>query len=235
MKRHEILDNEARDKVVGYVFGMLDGEAAARYESHLADCTACRAEAAALHSIVEDLSLLALPLAPPDRLKSKLLERIRSRRAGSGRVGARETLDPPGFRAVQGASADSRPTAGPARKKSPGPPDRAISFVLASRAVWKPMDLQGVEACPLHMDSVNDHVTMLVRMAPGTSYPEHHHDYDEECYVIEGDLLVGETPMRAGDYQRAPAGSVHPVQFTEAGCLLLVVTGLREILPAPNR
>ena len=65
-------------------------------------------------------------------------------------------------------------------------------------------------------------------MAPGTSYPGHRHAGVEECYVLEGDLRVGDLVMRAGDYQRAAIGSVHGVQSTEGGCLLLVLMSDRD-------
>jgi hypothetical protein len=36
--------------------------------------------------------------------------------------------------------------------------------------------------------------------------------------------------MRAGDFQRAEAGSVHPVQSTDGGCLLLITSSLDDEL-----
>ena len=76
-------------------------------------------------------------------------------------------------------------------------------------------------------------VTMLIRMAPGTAYPAHRHGGAEECYVLEGDLHVGDDiVMHAGDYQRAEAGSTHPVQSTRGGCLLLLTSSLRDELVA---
>jgi anti-sigma factor ChrR (cupin superfamily) len=65
---------------------------------------------------------------------------------------------------------------------------------------------------------------MLVRMDPGSSYPGHLHAGVEECFVLEGELRVGEEVLRRGDYQRADEGSEHGIQWTEKGCLLLIVS-----------
>jgi anti-sigma factor ChrR (cupin superfamily) len=69
---------------------------------------------------------------------------------------------------------------------------------------------------------------MLVRMPAGASYPRHRHAGAEQCYVLEGDLRFGGRVFRAGDYQCADADSIHDVQYTEAGCLLLIVSSLHD-------
>lgn len=71
-------------------------------------------------------------------------------------------------------------------------------------------------------------MTFLARMAPGSSYPSHRHGGPEECYVLKGDLDVGHRKMRAGDFERAEPGSVHARETTEEGCLLLIVSSLRD-------
>ena len=71
---------------------------------------------------------------------------------------------------------------------------------------------------------------MLVRMAPGSSWPPHRHAGPEECYVLEGDIDVGGTRMTAGSYQRVTAGSEHPRQSTIDGCLLLLISSLHDEL-----
>jgi quercetin dioxygenase-like cupin family protein len=71
-------------------------------------------------------------------------------------------------------------------------------------------------------------MTAMFRMEPGTSYPQHIHAGAEECYVLEGDLHVGDMVLHAGDYQRAEAGSHHGYQSTETGCVLLVTCALND-------
>jgi anti-sigma factor ChrR (cupin superfamily) len=54
--------------------------------------------------------------------------------------------------------------------------------------------------------------------------PPHIHRGIEECYVLEGDLEMGGHKLHAGDYQFAFEDSLHGVQSSEDGCLLLIVS-----------
>jgi anti-sigma factor ChrR (cupin superfamily) len=65
---------------------------------------------------------------------------------------------------------------------------------------------------------------MMIRMAPGTSYPRHRHAAREECFVLQGELRVGDKQLRTGDFQVADRDSIHDVQSTETGCVLLIVS-----------
>lgn len=105
-------------------------------------------------------------------------------------------------------------------------------WVLAAQeGDFEPTDIQGITVRRLFVDEEADRVTMLVRMLPGTAYPAHRHGGNEECYVLAGDLSVGdETTLRPGDYQRMAAGSEHPVQATRAGCLLLIASSRHDEL-----
>lgn len=108
--------------------------------------------------------------------------------------------------------------------------DISLLIRRAGDAAWEPTGIDGIESRPLFVDRERDQTTMMVRMAPGTAYPRHLHAGPEECFVLEGDLRVGNEVLRAGDYQRAAAGSHHPVQSTEGGCLLLLVSSLSDEL-----
>jgi len=85
-------------------------------------------------------------------------------------------------------------------------------------------DFDGIEVKPLYVDVASRRVTMLVKMAPGTSYPAHRHATSEECFVVSGDIQVGDRTLRSGDYQVAAQGSKHGVQRTEKGCVLFIVS-----------
>lgn len=97
---------------------------------------------------------------------------------------------------------------------------------------WEATGVEGVAVKRLYVDAERGYVTMLVRMAAGSSYPSHRHAGYEECYVLEGDLKVGENTLHAGDYQRAQGGSVHSVQSTKNGCLLFIVSSQHDELLA---
>lgn len=65
----------------------------------------------------------------------------------------------------------------------------------------------GVDAALLQGDG--DVVSMLIRMEPGATLPDHGHSLDEDCLMLEGHMFLGDILMRAGDYQRAPVGFEH--------------------------
>jgi quercetin dioxygenase-like cupin family protein len=108
----------------------------------------------------------------------------------------------------------------------------AESWVLAAQdGSFEATDIEGIAVRRLFVDEEGDRVTMLVRMAPGTVYPAHRHGGAEECYVLAGDLAIGdELALRSGDYQRMDAGSVHAVQATRGGCLLLIASSRHDEL-----
>ena len=60
------------------------------------------------------------------------------------------------------------------------------------------------------------------RAQPGAEFPAHHHDDDEEAYVLSGDLSFDDLVLGAGDYHLARPGVRHPVGRTRRGCMLLV-------------
>lgn len=64
--------------------------------------------------------------------------------------------------------------------------------------------------------------TMLVRMAPKSSYPTHQHSAAEQCLVLEGSVSSEGVTAYAGDFTYMPAGSTHQPLYTEDGCLLLI-------------
>jgi quercetin dioxygenase-like cupin family protein len=133
---------------------------------------------------------------------------------------------------VAPAAPAARPTA-PSQvwKQWRGGPAPQAWLLAAQEGDFEPTDIEGISVRRLFVDEEADRVTMLVRMAPGTAYPAHRHGGVEECYVLAGDLSVGEeTTLHPGDYQRMASGSRHPVQATSAGCLLLIASSRHDEL-----
>ena len=74
----------------------------------------------------------------------------------------------------------------------------------------------------LHMDDTATHRTFMARFKPGGEFPAHHHPFEEETYVLEGQIECGAEVLRAGDYQFAAPGSFHETIHSRGGALLLI-------------
>ncbi|MGE0385733.1 MAG: cupin domain-containing protein [Gammaproteobacteria bacterium] len=63
----------------------------------------------------------------------------------------------------------------------------------------------------------------LLRIEPGGRLPAHDHDQDEECYLVEGEVTIGDDlHLAAGDYQFVPAGARHPQMHSVQGCIAFI-------------
>jgi quercetin dioxygenase-like cupin family protein len=163
---------------------------------------------------------------------------LRNAAAGLAEAGPRakpgRDLWPDVSRRIQAGKA---PDAPPASRVPPqvwkqwqasGKSDRVVP---AAEGAFDPTDIAGIWVRRLSVDEAAERVTMLIRMEAGTAYPAHRHGGAEECYVLEGDLRIGEdVEMRAGDYQRMDSGSLHPVQSTRGGCLLFITSSQHDEL-----
>ena len=70
--------------------------------------------------------------------------------------------------------------------------------------------------------SDDETMSMLVRLQPGTTFPQHYHPADEETFVVEGETWFGDIHLVAGDYHLAPKGTTHGEVRTDTGCVLLI-------------
>lgn len=131
---------------------------------------------------------------------------------------------------IKGASSDAAPSDVKVWNMWQASDASGTLFTMRSdEGGWEETGVDGVLVRRLFVDQQANRMTAMFRMSPGAEYVPHRHDAPEECYVLEGDLQVGDDViMRAGDYQRAPAGSHHGVQRTESGCLLLVTCSLDD-------
>lgn len=102
-----------------------------------------------------------------------------------------------------------------------------LTFVKASEGTWREM-MPGIRVKVLCSDPVSRRVTALMRVAPGARYAPHRHTEAEELYVLEGGCVVAGRELRAGDYHRAEAGSIHMDTSSDDGCLLLVISSPRN-------
>ena len=86
----------------------------------------------------------------------------------------------------------------------------------------------GVDVKLLAVDSENDRVSMLVRLAPGCKYPPHRHAGAEELYLLQGELMIDDKMLYPGDYIRAEADTLDHVVWSEAGCTCLLLTSIQD-------
>jgi quercetin dioxygenase-like cupin family protein len=223
MQIHEFLDEDLRETAALFVLDSLEPDEARAFRLHVLQCDVCRREVESLARSARDLALLAPSRTPSPELWDRVVARIRSGSSDCPVVRSPDAKSPAmsngGRGQVWKAWAD---TAGV---------DRAgFLFVGSADNGFEPTGFEGIEARRLFVDHDHDRVTMLVRMKPGARYPGHVHAAAEECYVLAGDLHVGDRRMHAGDYQRAEPGSTHPVQSTDEGCVLLLVSSLHDEL-----
>lgn len=188
-----------------YAAGAMSEEETSAFEAHLTEgCVHCSSEVRRYGPAIEDLFGGLEPVAPPPSLKHRLLEEIR----------------PGSEKPAEQAQRDGHPAFAAA--------GAGLFINRGGDEGWESTGVDGVEIRKLFVDEEQDRMTALVRMQPGSSYPIHLHSGPEECYVLEGDLHFGEEVLQAGDYQRAEPGSLHGVQRTEGGCLLLIVASMSD-------
>jgi anti-sigma factor ChrR (cupin superfamily) len=109
-------------------------------------------------------------------------------------------------------------------------PEPGMHVVREGEGRWRPTPFPGVTSKTLYFDRETSMATNLLRLEPGASYPPHHHTAVEQCLVLEGDVRQGGVVMKAGDYSRNEAGSDHGRISTLNGCLLLLVSSMKDEL-----
>ena len=99
---------------------------------------------------------------------------------------------------------------------------------LASRYVdvdsleWQQSPFEGVSAKILLQDENGGVRTMLVKMEPGATIPDHEHTGLEQSYILEGSLEDHDGVCGPGQYVWRPAGNRH-VATSPDGALMLVM------------
>jgi anti-sigma factor ChrR (cupin superfamily) len=88
----------------------------------------------------------------------------------------------------------------------------------------------GISCKLLATDAESGRVSMLVRLAPGAEYPPHTHAGVEELHMLEGELMVDEKKLYAGDYLRSEPGTADRRVWSETGCTGVLLTSIRDVL-----
>jgi anti-sigma factor ChrR (cupin superfamily) len=88
----------------------------------------------------------------------------------------------------------------------------------------------GIECKLLATDAERQRVSMLVRLAPGASYPAHTHAGVEELHLLDGELWIDERKLRPGDYNHGAPGASDERVWSETGCTCVLVTSTADVL-----
>jgi anti-sigma factor ChrR (cupin superfamily) len=88
----------------------------------------------------------------------------------------------------------------------------------------------GIECKLLATDMERHRVGMLVRLAPGASYPGHTHAGVEELYLLEGELWIDERKLFPGEYYDATPGTADERVWSETGCTCVLITSSMDVL-----
>jgi anti-sigma factor ChrR (cupin superfamily) len=106
--------------------------------------------------------------------------------------------------------------------------------VLPPSPQWSEPDWEHVApgiSCKLLATDANSHVvSMLVRLAPGASYPPHGHAGVEELYLLGGELWIDERKLYPGDHNRAEPGTSDKRVWSETGCTCVLITSTQDAL-----
>jgi anti-sigma factor ChrR (cupin superfamily) len=88
----------------------------------------------------------------------------------------------------------------------------------------------GIECKLLATDTERHRVSMLVRLAPGASYPAHTHAGVEELHLLDGELWIDERKLVPGDYNYGAPGASDERVWSETGCTCVLVTSTKDTL-----
>jgi quercetin dioxygenase-like cupin family protein len=88
---------------------------------------------------------------------------------------------------------------------------------------WMPHPVPGIRMKVLAVNRQSGYATLLLDVQPGTRFPAHHHNGDEECYVVSGSILTLGRRLGPGDFVHADRGTEHGELWTDEGARVLLV------------
>lgn len=98
---------------------------------------------------------------------------------------------------------------------------------------WMPHPVPGIRMKVLAVNQRSGYATLLLDVQPGTRFPSHHHDGDEECYVVSGSVITLGRRLGPGDFVHADAGTDHGELWTDEGAMVLLVEPPEDYMPRP--
>ena len=105
---------------------------------------------------------------------------------------------------------------------------------------WDKMRFPGCETKTLLFDAKSGLATVLMKMAPGATLPDHEHVLIEQTYVLSGSLVDKEGPdagleIGPGEFVWRPAGSRHVAWSPNGGEMIAVFQIPNKFFDQPGR
>ena len=107
-----------------------------------------------------------------------------------------------------------------------------FTFRFAADDDWVPHAVPGIRMKVLSVNQRSGYATLLLDVQPGTHFPAHHHQGDEECYVISGSVLTLGRRLGPGDFLHADEGTDHAELWTDEGARVLLVVPPEDASPS---
>ena len=191
---------ERSEVACAYAAQALAASEVAAAEAHIAACPDCQRELESLRPVV-------------DRFVSWPIDVLRPTTSLQARLALRIAEE-----------TGKRPVMPPAPMG-----ERAWGKQAWSEPEWEQV-APGIECKLLATDAERHRVSMLVRLAPGASYPPHTHAGVEELHLLDGELWVDERKLCPGDYNYGASGAGDERVWTETGCTCVLVTSTKDTL-----
>ncbi len=99
---------------------------------------------------------------------------------------------------------------------------KGIEAVYKNDGQWRSVN-EKVDIKSLFIDAELGAESYLLRFQPEGTIEQHSHgNWNDECIVMEGSVMVGEAEFGPGDFHVAKRGSVHPRLYSPTGCIVFV-------------
>ena len=121
-----------------------------------------------------------------------------------------------------------KPNTQDAKAVEESPVDDLRARVVRPAAMpWDKMRFPGCETKTLLFDAKSGLATVLIKMAPGATLPDHEHVLIEQTYVLEGSLVDQAGPdagleVGPGEFVWRPAGSRHVAWCPQGGTMIAI-------------
>ncbi len=118
--------------------------------------------------------------------------------------------------------------------------DKLSRYVKPQEMPWDKARFPGCEMKTLLFDAKSGLATVLMKMAPGATLPDHEHVLIEQTYVLSGSLVDKEGPdegleVKAGEFVWRPAGSRHSAWSPNGGEFLAMFQIPNKFFDQPGR